>query len=231
MANLLTIRDLSWYKDGDRDHTIFHGVNFTVNEGDFLVLTGKSGSGKSTLLKCLAHLNQYSGEIEFRGKKTQTLGIPQYRTKVLYVPQRPALLPGTPRDFLKTVYSFRSRQSGSSDVISDIDVAVDIAEGWSVEPELWDRPWGSLSGGESQRIALASAISVKGTEVLLLDEPTSALDGESVHLVEQYLQELPHNDSSIKAVVCITHSEEQASRMATRRLRIENGGIEEFQDV
>jgi len=44
-----------------------------------------------------------------------------------------------------------------------------VAEQWGVDEELWDRPWGSLSGGESQRIALAVAVGIPGAEVLLLD--------------------------------------------------------------
>lgn len=87
MSPILTVRDLEW--DKAPGQPVFSDVNFTVNEGDFVVLTGKSGCGsvysselgaciarakrsdksrKSTLLKCLAHLNLYSGAIEFRGQ-------------------------------------------------------------------------------------------------------------------------------------------------------------------
>jgi ABC-type dipeptide/oligopeptide/nickel transport system ATPase subunit len=46
---------------------------------------------------------------------------------------------------------------------------VDVAKGWGIDPELWDREWSSLSGGESQRIALAIAVGLDAAEVLLLD--------------------------------------------------------------
>lgn len=63
-------------------------------------------------------------------------------------------------------------------------------------------------------------------------EPTSALDGETVDVVEKYLKDLPHSkESGVKAIICVTHSEDQADRLHTRRLRLENGRIDETQDV
>lgn len=94
------------------------------------------------------------------------LGVPAFRTRVFYVPQRPALLPGTPRNFMATVTSFQSRKSTSE---SDLARAMEISRGWDVDDELWDRNWTSLSGGEAQRIALAAAMGLNTAEVLLLD--------------------------------------------------------------
>src|ERR1700721_899224 len=73
-------------------------------------------------------------------------GIPRYRTHILYVPQRPSLLPGTPRDFLTSIGSLKSRKSRAS---LDFQPPVDVAKGWGIDAELWDREWSSLSGGES----------------------------------------------------------------------------------
>lgn len=110
-------------------------------------------------------------------------GIPRYRTRVLYVPQRPALLPGSPRDFLDTIHRFKSRQNPNSTAGSkadNADSAAEIAENWGIEAELWDRPWTSLSGGEAQRMALAIALGIEGTEVLLLDgEKLSTLKAQT----------------------------------------------------
>lgn len=102
------------------------------------------------------------------------IGIPTYRTRVLYVPQRPSMLPGTPRDFLHTIHTFSSRQSSSSRTNSqkreeNIDRAVEIGEGLGIGGELWDRDWSTLSGGEAQRISLSVSLGVEGAEVLLLD--------------------------------------------------------------
>ncbi|EMD38358.1 hypothetical protein CERSUDRAFT_113522 [Gelatoporia subvermispora B] len=232
-ASILHITDVRCCRpQGD---PIFSHVNFTVNERDILVLQGKSGSGKSTLMKCLAHLNLYDGEIQYREKSPQSYGIPTYRTRVQYVPQRTSLLPGTPRDFMEAVASFSSfkHQSpvdkqllGKRHILSDRPIHV--AEAWGIEQELWDRSWGNLSGGEAQRIALAIAVGMQTAEVLLLDEPTSALDADTSEMVERFLvNEVKNGETNLKAIVWITHSEEQGRRVGTRYLRIDPSGIHE----
>ena len=93
-------------------------------------------------------------------------GVPNYRTKVQYIPQRPSLLSGTPIDFLNRIKSFKSRQSTSDNGGLD---PFRIAEEWGIERVMWAREWSTLSGGEGQRIALAIAIGVGGAKVVLLD--------------------------------------------------------------
>ena len=110
---------------------------------------------------------------------------------MLYVPQRPSLLPGTPRDFLNTISKFSSRNPkggmsgwfsfGQNKQNDDRDHAtetsgpdaahtpIEVGKAWGIDEELWDRSWGNLSGGESQRIALAAAVGLGNAEVLLLD--------------------------------------------------------------
>lgn len=226
-VGLLQVCNLSCAKDGD--HNLFSNLNFVVNEEDVVVLQGKSGVGKTSLLKCVAHLNMYGGEVLYRGRTPKSYGVPTYRTMVSYVPQRPSLLSGTPRDFLKTVTSFRSRSPKvvyKSD--SDITYPIEVANAWGIDEELWDRNWSNLSGGESQRIALAIAIGLNTAEVLLLDEPTSALDPYSTTLVEGFIsKELRSAESQLKAIIWITHSEEQARRVGTRFLHVTPTGCEE----
>lgn len=178
--------------------------------------------------------------------------IPTYRTHVLYVPQRPSLLPGTPRDFIDVISSFSSRKKSKHNdhtFHTDLERAIGVAKVWGVDEELWDRNWSNLSGGEAQRIALAVAVGLDAAEIVLLDgasryshsgfsliiqrsypylEPTSALDPQSSALVERTLaSELRSPDSALKAIVWITHSEEQARRVGTRHLHISAGGCQE----
>jgi len=109
MAPLLAVKNLSCLRpEGD---PIFLNVTFDVNEDDIIVMQAGSGAGKTTLLKCMAHLNLYYGTIEFRGKPPRAYGIPTYRTYVQYIPQRPSLLPGTPRDLVETLSTFRERHA------------------------------------------------------------------------------------------------------------------------
>lgn len=133
----------------------------------------------SRFLFCLAQDSQRSRCVlsSTRSALPQSpLGIPNYRTKVLYVPQRPSLLPGSPSTFLQSILSLssqahaRPKSEQASSAFPTVHArAVDITESWDVDPELWDRDWANLSGGEAQRMLLALAIALDTAEVILLD--------------------------------------------------------------
>lgn len=231
-STVLEVRNLKWSKpDGE---AIFSNVHFDVHEGEVIIIQGKSGSGKSTLLKCLAHLNIYEGEILYRGKTPKSYGVPRYRTHVLYVPQRASLLPGTPRDFLETMSTFASyhektkKGMAKGPLTAEPHKAIQIGESWGLEETLWDRTWSNLSGGETQRMALAIAVGMDTAEILLLDEPTSALDADTSSHVEKYLlSKVKGGRGSLKAILWITHSPEQGQRVGTRFMRVSSGGMRE----
>ena len=135
---------------------------------------------------------EYPSDLRHDEPPISLAGVPLYRTRVLYVPQRPALLPATPQDFLNRVTSYASRgpdktksketlrPQTSVESLHTLAVAnptklgamhgpVRLAEVWGIDEGLWDRPWANLSGGEAQRIALSVAVGLEGAEVLLLD--------------------------------------------------------------
>ncbi|KAF5391350.1 hypothetical protein D9757_001879 [Collybiopsis confluens] len=228
-ADLFTVHDLSC--ETDEGAQIFSGINLVLNQGDIVVVQGKSGCGKTTFLKCLAHLHLYTGDVVFHGNSPKSYGIPVYRTKVAYVPQRPPLLPGSPRDFLSTASSFaarRKKEKNASMLAKGLEYPVRIASSWGIDEQLWDRDWSNLSGGETQRIALAITMGLDSAEVLLLDEPTSALDHQSSLQVERLIADtLKSNDNGLKAIIWITHSPEQAGRVGTRFLQFSGGSAYE----
>ena len=180
------------------------------------------------------------------------IGVPTYRTYVQYIPQRPSLLPGTPRDLIETLSTFHARfaperASGGHD---HFESSMVLAEQWGIAKELWDRPWSLVSVGESQRLSLAIAYGFNRAEVLMLDgacftitmpspliyirftrnyqEPTSGLDPALSTVVEDTLMQEIHNpDTALKAIIWITHSDEQAERVGTRFLHLTPKGIEE----
>ncbi|KAI0006041.1 P-loop containing nucleoside triphosphate hydrolase protein [Russula compacta] len=232
MTPLIAVKNLSCVRpEGD---PIFVNVNFNVHEGDITVLQARSGCGKTTLLKCIAHLNLYHGTVEFRGKSPKAYGVPTYRTYVQYIPQRPSLLPGTPRDLMETLSTFHARfapERSSGDHVH-FHRSMVLAEQWGISEELWDRPWGVLSIGEAQRLSLAVAHGLNRAEVLMLDEPTSGLDATTSTAVENTLtNEIKDPDSTLKAIIWITHSEEQAERIGTRFLHLTPTGVEERKGV
>lgn len=162
------------------------------------------------------------------------------------------MLSGTPRDFMQRISTFgalKSRVKADAGThVSNEARAIDIAEQWGIEEELWDRPWSNLSGGESQRISLAAAVGLNCADVLLVDgsssfsqasfrlfiinkfisEPTSALDSQTSAQVEDYLTGMLKKDECrTKALVWITHSPEQGSRVGTRFLSISSETLHE----
>ncbi|KAG7092468.1 hypothetical protein E1B28_008820 [Marasmius oreades] len=231
---ILELRRLSCRTEQGID--IFEDCDLVVNDGDVVILQGKSGSGKTTLLKCIAHLNLYEGEALLHGKTPRSYGVPSYRIKVAYIPQRPSILPGTPRDFLTTAKAFKARRksdgNGNVNNVTEIGNPIEVAQAFGVDENLWDENWSHLSGGESQRIALSVGIGLETAEVLLLDEPTSALDAESTSRVEKYLLNMIHSaETDLKAIIWITHSEEQAQRVGTRFVHIVEGKLVEDSTV
>jgi ABC-type iron transport system FetAB ATPase subunit len=116
--------------------------------------------------------------VRWPSKRTQKLsherndiGVPTYRTYVQYIPQRPSLLPGTPRDLIETLSTFHSRfaPERSSEGHDYLSSSMILAEQWGITKELWDRAWSLLSVGESQRLSLAIAYGFNRAEVLMLD--------------------------------------------------------------
>ncbi|KZV69511.1 P-loop containing nucleoside triphosphate hydrolase protein [Peniophora sp. CONT] len=204
-------------------NAIFQSASFELHEGDIAVLRARSGVGKSTLVKCLAHLGLYSGEV----LTAKSIGVPRFRTLVTYIPQRPSMLPGTPREFVQELAGLKARSGGAPyDYV--FERILRVAREWDVDDALWDRPWNTVSGGEAQRIALAIGFGWNTAEVLLLDEPTSALDAETSAIVEETLvNEVRNPESSLKAIIWITHSDEQAMRVGTRYLRLTPRAVEE----
>lgn len=143
---------------------LWTSLSFSLFPYSILVLRGPSGSGKSLLLKSLASLLVYPppGEVRLHGQTACEMGVPEWRSRVLYIPQRTSMLPGTPAKFWRTVIGFGSRKG------KEVGDPREVAEGWGIGRGMWEQSWGSLSGGEAQRIALAVGVALR-PDVLLLD--------------------------------------------------------------
>ncbi|KAI9142896.1 P-loop containing nucleoside triphosphate hydrolase protein [Paraphysoderma sedebokerense] len=148
---------------------IFKDISFQVsdvNRNFVLTVTGPSGAGKTTLLKCIAQLEKLdSGIIQLGQTYSDQTNVDQWRKRVLYVPQRPAVLACTPLEFYRTVTSLKSQKIGQGDEKID---PVKVGLKWDLSEDLWSKQFAQLSGGEAQRVMLAIAVST-GPDILLLD--------------------------------------------------------------
>ncbi|KAG0304607.1 hypothetical protein BGZ98_005281 [Dissophora globulifera] len=197
-------------KKTEEGEWLFRNIDLELDNG-VLTITGPSGVGKSTLLKCINQtITMDEGQVWLQEKTPDQWGIPAWRSKIMYIPQRAAIMEGTPLDFVDEVRKFGVHKTKNS-----VDDPVQIALDWGIRPDLWHSRWGNLSGGEIQRIALAIGCSFR-PEILLLDEPTSALDEESCSKVEKTLRTLN--------CIWVTHSPAQAKRISTVGTFVMQGG-------
>jgi tungstate transport system ATP-binding protein len=182
---------------------------------------GPTGAGKSTLLRLLAGLEPpTAGELRFGACSAGGRGLPlDVRRRVTLVFQRPLLLAGTVRANVE--YGLRLRGLGGRG--SRARAALDrLGLG-----ELGSRSAHTLSGGETQLVALARAL-VLEPDVLLLDEPTAHLDPARVARVEDVVRDFHRRGAT---VVWATHNLLQARRVARRVALLLDGRLVEVAPV
>ena len=201
---------LSRVVDGDR---IVDGVSLAVAVGEVLAVVGPSGAGKSSFLRLLNRLDEPTeGTVRLDGTDYREIPPETLRTRVGYVPQRPALRDGTVGENVTIGPRLRGESIDDRRVEALLE-RVDLAgyAGRAVE---------NLSGGEAQRVAIARTF-VTDPEVVLLDEPTASLDPGAETRVEELLTDLI--TASDLTCVLVTHDREQARRLGDRVVVFEDG--------
>ena len=153
--------------------------HLTVKPASIVGLVGPNGSGKSTLLRLLGLIERPSqGEIFFNGHQVQPFS-DEARFLITMLPQEPFLMK---RSVYNNVsYGLKLRRNGK-DIAGKVKDALSLV---GLESEDFvRRPWYALSGGETQRVALAARLALK-PKVLLLDEPTASVDAASAQLIKE----------------------------------------------
>jgi len=194
---------------------LFDSLAFTLDAGERVAVTGPSGSGKTLLMRTLAGLEPLeAGAVRFLGRPLLSWRMPEYRSRVMLLPQRPSLPEGSVEQALRAPFAFhvhRGRRYRREHALS-------FLEGVGRGRSYLERPTETLSGGEAQLAALLRALLLE-PQVLLLDEPTASLDAAATQAVEAlvsaWLQEHPE-----RAYLWTSHDEEQVRRVATRRVQV-----------
>ncbi|SEM93875.1 ABC transporter, permease/ATP-binding protein [bacterium A37T11] len=176
--------------------TVLNEVSFTAKAGEKVAIVGPSGAGKSTLASLILRFyDPQSGAILFDGKDARDYKLTDIRHQVAIVPQDVLLFGGSIRDNI----AYGKLNAHPQDVIEAAKRA-NAHEFIMSFPQGYDTLVGErgvkLSGGQRQRIAIARAL-LKDPAILLLDEATSSLDSESERLVQEALEELMKNRTSI----------------------------------
>jgi len=163
--------------------------HLAIERGSSVGLVGRNGSGKSTLLRVLAFLQPFEGVLKFNGDINPNRN---EKRKVTLLIQEPFLLRRSV--FENVAYGLRLRNVSYSEIETRTQEAL-VSVG--LEPKCFaHRKWFELSGGESQRVALASRL-VLEPEVLLLDEPTANVDEDSSILINNALIKVRERGTTI----------------------------------
>lgn len=178
------------------DVRVLFNFSLSISAGEKIALAGSSGAGKSTIAQLL--LGFYciqKGSIQVDGRNIETLSRRALRKQIAIVPQEVILFGGTIRENI----AYGRAEATDEEIIS----AAQKANAWNFIkrfPEGLNTVVGErgvkLSGGQRQRVAIARAI-LKDPAILILDEATSSLDAESEHLVQEALEELMKNRTTI----------------------------------
>ena len=177
-----------------------------LGDGECVALSGPSGAGKTMLLRAIADLDPNQGSVSLDGIGREAMAAPQWRARVCY---------------LAAEAGWWADPVGAH--FPDAEAAAALLVELALPPEALGWAVSRLSTGERQRLALARVL-LLAPRVMLLDEPTSGLDPEAAARVEAILGARLEQGA---AILLVTHTTEQAGRMARRRLTMDHGRIEE----
>jgi branched-chain amino acid transport system ATP-binding protein len=166
----VTLLEVAELRAGYGAVKVLHGLDFSVDEGEAVVILGANGAGKTTTLRALSGMLAYSGTVRFRGRDTHFKRPDQAaHVGIAHVPQgRGTIVDLTVEENLRIGAYTRQDKSG---------IASDLAQWYEMFPRLGMRRGqqaGSMSGGEQQMLAIARALMAR-PRLVLLDEPSLGL--------------------------------------------------------
>ena len=207
------------FDNKDLEIIILRNLNLKVKEGDFVAITGASGSGKTSLLRAICGLETPNeGQIILDNSIifNKEVSIPTEKRNIGLVIQEKVLFPhmNTRQNIEFGISKSKNRSELSSDIMKKLKIQ-----------KLSEKYPHQLSGGESQRVALARSIVMK-PKLLLLDEPFSGLDTELKTTIYPVIKTILEENN----ITClmVTHDLEEVKALADKLLKLESGKLLEI---
>ena len=198
---------------------VLHGLNFTVNDGEFLSILGPSGCGKTTILRILIGLlTPSSGRIIKDGTDITALHASRRNMGIVF--QNYALFQNmTVLGNVEYALRFNKELRAHSRSIAE-----DLIEQVGLGEHINKKPW-KLSGGQQQRVAIARTLACK-PDIILFDEPMSALDAATRLSLRDEIKRIQKQFHS--TMIYITHDQEEAFSLSDRIMVMDTGTIQQM---
>jgi iron complex transport system ATP-binding protein len=216
---MLEIRNLNFAYG---KNAVLRGINFSAKAGEFISIIGPNGAGKSTLIKMIdGILSTAQSEILLDGKSISDFSRKDLAQKIAYLPQeskfsfaytvREVVMMGR-FPYLKGVFTYSAE---------DFHIVREMMDLMEIN-RFAERNFNELSGGEKQRVLIASALAQQ-PKIILLDEPTSALDLHHQIAIYHILKKLQKQQNL--TIIVVTHDINLAAQYCERMTLMGNGMI------
>lgn len=215
---MLTIRDLHF--GYNKQIEILHGIDCEVKQGELVSVLGPNGCGKTTLVKCINRIHDpWSGRIQMGDKELQICSHNEIAKRIGYVPQvSSGALSGTVIDFIllgrRQYLNWRLKEE-------DLLAVMDVLERLNIR-EFANRDFGSLSGGQRQKVLVARAL-LQTPELYIFDEPTSNLDLKNQIEIMELARGIVDHEG--KSVIMVVHDLNMALHYSDRIILMNNGTV------
>ncbi len=195
-AGVITVRNLNFNYPGLKD-VVLQNINLDIAAGQTVALVGRSGSGKSTLASLFPRFYDYeNGEILLDGIPLKQYTLSSLRDQIALVTQHVVLFNDTVANNIaygSLTHCSREQIKAAAEAANAMEFIVQLPQG--LDAEIGENGL-QLSGGQRQRLAIARAL-LKDAPVLILDEATSALDNESEAKIQQALERVMENRTTL----------------------------------
>lgn len=225
----IEVQDFTYTYPGENS-PVLSDISLSLASGSFSVLTGRSGSGKSTLGKALAGFLFQDEDPNYQGK-IMVNGTDMAATPLYVASERVAYVQQNPEDQFCTLtvadeiaFGLENKNIDPLEIKHRIEASLAIVKG----EDLLERDLADLSGGEKQKVAIASMLALL-PDVLILDEPTSNLDPEATQNIFEALRHL--QESQNLTVIIIEHKLNQLKDLHPELIVLENGKISPIDSI